>query len=262
MKEVKTYSGSVLVGSYFYEKLHEDITKQTEFKQIRNLIDKFTEDHSRPFMCGIDIIEGFVYIITNKITSKRYIGQTKNLIHRMSDYIEKSKKTSAHNCNVELMNDIILYGLSSFSIEFIKEPKHIELESELIKNSTTELYNIKYNSENRPKGVSKKKYIFNNTEFKSKKEITDYIRKLLDKMTLNTYIEKNGDIYKFIIDLIQYNPSYKKQFDLYDVNVKIVKDNFDGNYGTGKYKVFCLEWKEEGRDMKWIFSTNKCIQYI
>ena len=58
-----------------------------------------------------------VYMLTNRITGKFYIGSTKNLYNRMKYY----KYCSKHNPNKELGNDICTYGFDSFTVSILEE---------------------------------------------------------------------------------------------------------------------------------------------
>jgi len=262
-REIKLYENRLKVGVFYYEELHNRLTQETEMKNIKKIFDAFTKEHDNPFMCGIDIKEGYVYIITHKKTGKKYIGQTCDLIKRMTSYIEESKKVSRTNMNRDLHKDIVLYGLSDFTIEFIKTEEHIEMEKNLIINSKTELYNIEFNKNAKKLLPKKRQYIIGNKNFDTKKEIFAYNRSVLDSYKPNTYIKKDSDVYNFVSNLIKYNPSYQQYFEKYECKIKIVKDNYNENYGSGIWNIFCIEWVDEKNKLnEWVFSTKKCIDNI
>jgi len=58
-----------------------------------------------------------IYLITNKINSKKYVGKTyKSIIQRFKEHCSKSKKSNTH-----LHRAIRKYGSSNFTIELIEE---------------------------------------------------------------------------------------------------------------------------------------------
>lgn len=256
MKNIKIYETKLNIGMIEYQELEDNILLQDNLLNIKKIFDKFIIDNEidgHIWYQGITLNGSYVYIITNKKSNKKYIGETSNLISRMDSYI-RLRFTN----NKELTKDFKLYGFLNFEIEFIQTPKRKELEKELI-NKIDDTYNITYTKKEKKKSTKKEKYIIGGIEFKSKKEITEFIRKSLDLKPVGYYINNNEDLFKFSIDIIRYNPSYE-QYNFIengkDIKLKVVIDNNDG---IGKWKVFRFEWDN---NKYWEFSTNKCIKFI
>jgi len=73
---------------------------------------------------------GFIYLITNNVTSKKYIGKKqmqtiqkrkplKGKVNKRHSIVSTDWKTYTSSCN-ELNNDIVLYGKENFTFEILQ----------------------------------------------------------------------------------------------------------------------------------------------
>jgi hypothetical protein len=72
--------------------------------------------------CALPYIKTFkdkpgVYLWTNKVSGKQYVGSSKNLFGRLEDYFQKSQLVSqAKNSNSSVCKALLKYSYSSFSL--------------------------------------------------------------------------------------------------------------------------------------------------
>lgn len=88
---------------------------------------------------------GCVYSILNTVNSRRYIGSTENLYHRLKSH-RSTLKTSSHR-NRKLQKDYDIYGQNVFEIEVLKITNQPEIyEVEMIREASKcmDLYNVYY----------------------------------------------------------------------------------------------------------------------
>lgn len=62
-------------------------------------------------------MSGIIYLLTNNINGKIYVGQTNNFKRRMKEY--RVKKITKKSQNYFLMQEIVKYGFENFSMEEI-----------------------------------------------------------------------------------------------------------------------------------------------
>jgi hypothetical protein len=101
---------------------------------------------------------GYIYLITNHINGKKYVGQTVNPIyHRWSKHIEEAY--GGNKSNSLLHRAIIKYGASNFGINILEECADTELnekEKNYIKQyNTYYTYNKGYNMTWGGEGITK-----------------------------------------------------------------------------------------------------------
>lgn len=61
---------------------------------------------------------GYIYLITNKITNEKYVGQTKNSIYvRFSDHLRSYKRAP----NRKLYKNMNEYGINNFEPSILEE---------------------------------------------------------------------------------------------------------------------------------------------
>lgn len=136
--------------------------------------------------------KGYIYLITNKINQKKYIGQTRqDFKQRMRDHASKAK----HNkTNSYLHSAIRKYGWDNFTKEIIETIKAASLEELVRELNEKEIYYIKHynslfskNGYNISEGGNRAQY--------SEKEIDVYD---LEGRLLQSYKNKNlvADFYK------------------------------------------------------------------
>lgn len=61
-----------------------------------------------------------IYIYTNKINDKRYVGQSKNIQRRISDHYNRAFNENSNEYNSIFHKAIRKYGLNNFSVEIIE----------------------------------------------------------------------------------------------------------------------------------------------
>ena len=110
----------------------------------------------------------YVYLITNTLNDKKYVGQTKrNLKERWYEHLKKSNNIKINK--LSLKNDIILLGKEYFKLEILKECSSlIELnyyEKFFIQkyNTIQEGYNLNSGGTNHELSEDYKKYISENS---------------------------------------------------------------------------------------------------
>ena len=101
---------------------------------------------------------GYIYLITNHINGKKYVGQTVNPIHhRWKEHIEDAY--SGNKSNSLLHRAIIKYGASNFGIDILQECADAELnekeKSYIKKYNTYYTYDKGYNMTWGGEGVTK-----------------------------------------------------------------------------------------------------------
>lgn len=57
-------------------------------------------------------------MITNKVTKKRYVGKSHDLLDRIKDYLSKDYLTTKHNSNI--CKALLSFGYSNFSITILE----------------------------------------------------------------------------------------------------------------------------------------------
>lgn len=259
MREIEVNEKHVRVGLNDYVKLHESLIKSKNLSQVFNIIDKFNIINyieKNTYFQGIKINESFVYIITNTINKKKYIGETKNLISRMYAY------SLLNGINNELKNDIIKYGSINFKIEIkLSNNRKVE-EKKTIKKYKDNCYNIIHAE----KKISFKKnngYDIGNYHFKTKDEIRKHCRKVLDSYKLGTELGYFSSDFNFARNMAILHPSYDGFLDKSeDVRLFIIKDNSADAYGVGKWNIFNFRYTINNKEYSWGFSTNKVISNL
>lgn len=68
---------------------------------------------------------GYVYIITNLVNNKKYIGRSINIISRITEHIKNSTSK-------ELKDDLIKYGLINFVIKVKEVNNYKQVEKDMI----------------------------------------------------------------------------------------------------------------------------------
>lgn len=242
----------------YIKTIEDKLIKANTLNGIKNIIDGFNHisesDVSwKTWVFDLKIKGSYVYRIVNIHNDREYIGQTTNILSRMESYVSKSKGN-----NKELIKDLNKYGLSSFIVDIIKTDHRKEMELDLIKKSNN-CYNITHSVNNKPSIKPIRGIVLGGLVFKYKKNIKEYIRKTLDILEDGYVIDKGSTLWLFVTDIVKYNPSIKEHdFNNFDYTIKVVRDNYKNNDGTGKWKVFCIEWNNK----HWIFSTNRCLESL
>jgi hypothetical protein len=260
MKEIKIIKSQLYVGEKDYLKLHNDILKSNNLLKIKKLYDSLNKKYQidkNTFHKGISIYDSHVYIITNNINNKKYIGETSNIVSRLYPYV------TIHKCNKELEIDLIKNGLINFSIEFIETQNRKDLERDLIEKYNNNCYNIIFTDKNIPFQKAKK-YSIGNKQFNSKKEIKDTCRKILDSYKKGTEIEIKDDTYLFATEMIKLHPKYDGFIDYSPyIKLSVIGDDEEDARGLGLYNIFCIEYINKRKKVhKWGFSTNKIIDSL
>lgn len=83
----------------------------------------------------------YIYLITNKINDKKYIGSTSNPLRRKKEHFQASYTQSCKSYNYPLQKAIRKYGIDNFSFEIICKTNNKRKVSELERK-----YIIQYNS--------------------------------------------------------------------------------------------------------------------
>lgn len=256
--EIKICNKNLNVGKEDYLKLHNDIIKCKNLKELRKLFVRFNKMNDierNTYFQGITIYEDYVYTITNRKNNRVYIGSTSSLVSRMYHYqiLDISNK--------ELLNDIIDKGISNFDINIIRCNNNRDVEKDMIAKNNRNCYNIVHSGKQINKGkIRTKKYKIGNLDFSTKDEIKKYIRKLLDSYEVGSKIPTQDSTYEFAIDLIQLHPKYDGFLtDSDNIELSIIKDDQEDAKGIGKWNIFCFEYERKGKMNKWGFSTNKII---
>lgn len=257
--EIKICNKNLNIGKDDYVKLHNDIIKCKNLKDLRKLFTKFNKINDidrNTYFQGITIYEDFVYIIKNRLNNRIYIGSTSSLVSRMYSYqiLDISNK--------DLLNDIIAKGISNFDIEIIKCDDNREVERSMIIENSNICYNIIHSGKSSIRNKTKK-YNIGDLNFSTKDEIKKYIRNLLDSYKIGTDIPKNDSTYELAVNLIQLHPKYDGFLrDSNNIKLSIIKDDQEDAKGIGKWNIFCFEYKRKGKTHKWGFSTNKIISSL
>lgn len=131
-----------------------------------------------------EMYEGCIYLITNKINGKQYIGQTRqDFKQRMRDHVSKAKYNKT---NSYLHSAIRKHGWDNFTKEIIETIKTDSLEELIQKLNEKEIYYIKYYNS-----------LFSQNGYN-----------ISDGGNTTRYLEKEIDVYDFDGCLIQ---SYKNK---------------------------------------------------
>ncbi len=258
---IKIYEKSLNIGKNDYIDLHLNISEIKNLKQIKELFTNFNlenEINKNTYFQGITIYDDYNYIITNKLNNKKYIGETCNLIARMYAYY------NLNISNKQLKEDVINFGVKNFDIEIIKTNNRKVNEKILIDNYIKNCYNINF-TDKKLNFKRKKEYNIGNFKFKTKKEIKNYCRKILDKYNPGTELELNSSDGIFACEMIKLHPKYDGFLDKSDnIKLLVVKDNQSDAYGIGKWNIFNFKYKHIHTkiDTDWGFSTNKIIDNL
>lgn len=162
-----------------------------------------------------------IYVITNKLNGKQYVGQTHFSINeRFKRHITDSKK-----CDRPLYRAFKKYGIENFAISLLEETNEPnEREIYWIKKLNT--YSDGYNATLGGEGTLKIDYnLLDNLWLngKSIKEISEILK--CDKSTITKYLrDKNINIKETIKRGINYR---KKKIEQYDLNNNLL-NTFDG----------------------------------
>lgn len=166
----------------------------------------------------------YIYCYTNKINSKKYIGQTNDIERRKKQHIQDSK----HNHNEARYNQIIhqamrKYGFENFDFEILdtcfNRQEANEKENYWIKYFNTMAPNGYNNSEGKLVGV--RKYESKLTD----EQLANLIEDLKNKITMKEIAKKYNISYSYVSDIN--NGSRLKQKDLtYPIQNNKIPDSF------------------------------------
>lgn len=138
-----------------------------------------------------------IYKITNKISNKVYIGQSKSIGVRWSNHLNRLE-CGKHE-NQALQEDYNKFGYHIFSFEILKECQESEL-LEIEKQYIIKYSNNSYNLTNNAKNINNRnckntqiKYIYVNSDIY--KQYNKSIGKIAQKITLFSYENLNQDNY-------------------------------------------------------------------
>jgi group I intron endonuclease len=87
-----------------------------------------------------------IYIITNEVNKKVYIGQSKSVLQRIIDHKRQLSKNKHHL--KDMQNDYTIYGKSNFSFKVLEYCSLPELDEKEIE------YILKYNATNKEYGYN------------------------------------------------------------------------------------------------------------
>ncbi len=154
--EIKICNKNLNIGKDDYVKLHNNISKCKNLKDLRKLFVKFNKMNDidrNTYFQGITIYDDYVYIITNKLNNKVYIGSTSSLVSRMYSYqiLDISNK--------ELLNDVINKGILNFDLNIIKCDNNRDIEKDMIIKNRENCYNIIHSGKSINKSKPKNKDI-------------------------------------------------------------------------------------------------------
>lgn len=122
-EEVENTNNYLLKNEVILSSIYE--TYREDAKTIKIGKSKFNKDSN----------VGYVYVITNLVNSKKYIGRTINAISRITEHI---RSTSSK----ELKYDIIKYGLINFMVKVEEVDNYKQVEKDMISQYGLEnLYN-------------------------------------------------------------------------------------------------------------------------
>lgn len=144
----------------------------------------------------------YIYKITNKLTERVYVGQTKNFENRIKQHIRDSRRVDDIRGNTPLYEDARLIGWDNFSCEILEV-------CEEIKGNEMEAYWIKFYFNN-----SYNKSLFPITAFdpEYQKKCVPFLKEATDKM--------------------------KKKVQQFDIEGNLLKE-FDGVREAGRYTGIC-----------------------
>lgn len=112
---------------------------------LRGVCKKQDAKHRRKRLCEVkqiaviirivymDKIEGVVYVVTNRVNSKKYVGQTTNYKMRKQQHLNNSKSVNASDYNSLLHRAIRKYGKENF--EWSVEYRVVAINKSLLKES-------------------------------------------------------------------------------------------------------------------------------
>lgn len=188
-----------------------------------------------------------LYIITNTINNKKYIGIAKNLRKRLYMY----KYEVLNHINRAIINAILKYGINNFSFDYIKSLPNY---SDLLKEEVSYVYTMKekfsiYNEtnggENPPKNTKSGYEIYNaklNIEninyifksyFEDKKSVLEICKKLNISDTITRNVLKGKTYKKETLHLIE---KYKEYAKPKYKNINIGSNNYQSKLNKNDIK--------------------------
>lgn len=136
-----------------------------------------------------------IYMITNKIKKKFYIGMTTDLKGRFYNYLDKNRLIKDRSSRIN--KALLKYGYDKFSISIIELPQNMSVKSSYLREREDFFirvfrpqYNIRRSSFNKDLKIG-------NTNIKTKLEIPTKVKNLLDKCLDPDALEWNLIFFKF-----------------------------------------------------------------
>lgn len=154
-----------------------------------------------------------IYKITNKITNKKYIGQSGRIDNRFNNHVKNSVLESSKQYNDELYVDMRKYGVENFEFEVLETVSLNELEEKWIQKAIKDgenLYNVNLTPYSDPYACVRKF---------SDNEINEIYRLLKEDKLSNIKIAKQFNCAPSTIDNINNGERYARDDIDYPIRV-------------------------------------------
>ena len=180
-KILEKYPNAIFVNQYRKRRYFYFIGKKCEnkhyYKMIKHLILPYPKRGERD-ICGV------IYLITNNLNNKKYVGQTtRGFINRYNEY-----KSQAKSCNTYVLKSIQKYGIENFNFKIIDTAQTLhELnykEIKYISTYNTTNRNLGYNIElgGTNSGSSEETIQLLRSQRKNVKQSDEWIKKRIEKI--------------------------------------------------------------------------------